>query len=269
VSVQEAPPRPAPAGAPSTVRMLLQHDPVAPNPPFLDNVQLQYVSCGRLMTYDGRTAELVPQLAAALPSVSADERVYTFRIKPGYRFSPPSGQPVTAAAFERMIERNLPIANVVGAAAYQAGRAGRIAGVTARGDRLTIRLTRPTPTLPASLASFGSCAVPPDTPARPRGLESIATAGRGANGALCRWGYRHIWTGLYVERDAGRSSDPGRQTVCERDRDRNGGQGQEGAAGNCHSDSGRRHTVPGFRQSVHRQPAGQWAWAWPPRQGVG
>ena len=67
--------------------------------------------------------------------------------------------------------------NVVGAAAYQAGRASRIAGVSARGYRLTIRLTRPSPTVPAGLATFGACAVPPDTPDRPRGLERIATAG--------------------------------------------------------------------------------------------
>jgi YVTN family beta-propeller protein len=177
VSVQEAPPRPAPAGGPSTVRMLLQHDPVATDGPFLDNAQLQYVSCGRLMTYDARTAKLVPQLAAAPPAVSADQRVYTFRIKSGYRFSPPSGRPVTAAAFERTIERNLPLDDVVGLAAYKAGRAGRITGVLARGNRLTIKLTRPSPTLVARLASFSSCAVPPDTPARPRGLERIATAG--------------------------------------------------------------------------------------------
>jgi peptide/nickel transport system substrate-binding protein len=156
--------------------MLLERDPVVDSVD-LDNAQLQYVSCERLMTYDGRSAKLVPQLAAAPPAVSADGRVYTFRIKSGYRFSPPSGQPVTAAAFERMMERSLPVDDVVGAAAYQAGRASRIAGVSARGGRLTIRLTRPSPILPARLATFSSCAVPPDTPARPRGLERIATAG--------------------------------------------------------------------------------------------
>ena len=54
-----------------------------------------------------RCAELVPELATAPPAVSADGRVYTFRIRAGYRFSPPSGRPVTAAAFERAIERTL------------------------------------------------------------------------------------------------------------------------------------------------------------------
>ena len=67
--------------------------------------------CARLMTYASRSgsgaAELVPELATAPPAVSAGGRVYTFRIRPGYRFSPPSGQPVTAAAFQRAIERAL------------------------------------------------------------------------------------------------------------------------------------------------------------------
>ena len=64
-----------------------------------------------------------------------------------------------------------------GAAAYRAGRTRSIAGVSARGDRLTIRLTRPSRTLPARLATLAFCAVPPNTPARPRGLEHVATAG--------------------------------------------------------------------------------------------
>ena len=45
------------------------------------------------------------------------------------------------------------MSDVVGCRAYHAGRAKHIAGVTARGDTLTIRLTAPSPTLPARLAS--------------------------------------------------------------------------------------------------------------------
>ena len=66
----------------------------------------------------------------------------------------------------------------MGVAAYQAGRTRRIAGVSARGNRLTIRLKRPLPRLPAQVAgALSLCAMPPDTPARPRGLERVATAG--------------------------------------------------------------------------------------------
>ena len=127
----------------------------------------------------------MPELAAAPPAVSAGGRVYTFRIRAGYRFSPPSGQPVTAAAFERAIERMLHPRTVFGRGARRRRRrrgvprrARRtVAGVSARGDRLTIRLTRPSPTLPARMATFYFCAVPPNTPIRPRGLERVAAAG--------------------------------------------------------------------------------------------
>ncbi len=180
VSVQEAPPPPAPAGGPSVLRMLLEHDPVSTDPVALGNDQLLHATCGRLMTYAGGAGSaLEPELATAPPDVSADGRVYTFHVRDGYRFSPPSGRPVTAAAFERALEQDMSLyGDVVGAAAYQAGRARRIAGVSAHGDRLTIRLTRPSPTLPARVAgALSLCAMPPDTPARPRGLERVATAG--------------------------------------------------------------------------------------------
>ena len=180
VSVQEAPSRPAAAGGPSVLRMLLEQNPVSTGAVALVNDQLLHATCGRLMTYAGGAGSaLEPELATAPPVVSADGRVYTFQVRAGYRFSPPSGGPVTAAAFERALEQDLSLyGDVVGAAAYQAGRKRRIAGVSARGDRLTIRLTRPSPTLPARVAgALSLCAMPPDTPARPRGLERVATAG--------------------------------------------------------------------------------------------
>ena len=129
----------------------------------------------------------MPELAATPPAVSGHGRVHTFRIRAGYRFSPPSGREVTAAAFERAIERTLHprtrsfgsslLDDVTGAPAYRAGRARRITGVSARGNRLKITLTRPSPTLPARMATFHFCAVPPNTPVRPRGLERVASAG--------------------------------------------------------------------------------------------
>ena len=67
--------------------------------------------------------------------------------------------------------------SIAGARAYQAGRAKRIAGVTARGDTLRIRLRRPSTTLPARLAGGVACAVPPSTPATVAGAVPIPTAG--------------------------------------------------------------------------------------------
>ena len=174
VSVQEAPPSPAPVVGPAVARVLLEEDPGTTGTDGLDDVQLKYATCARLMTYSSRSgsgaAELVPELATAPPAVSAGGRVYTFRIRPGYRFSPPSGQPVTAAAFQRAIERILRtrtgswdsvyVDDIAGAAAYRAGRARTVAGVSARGDRLTIRLARPDLLLPERMSLFSFCAVP-------------------------------------------------------------------------------------------------------------
>jgi YVTN family beta-propeller protein len=189
VSVQEAPATPVPAGGRPVARVLLEaypdiRDLVAADP------RLMHATCALLMTYDSprgsRAAALVPELATAPPAVSAAGRVYTFRVRTGYRFSPPSGEPVTALAFRRAIERVLRnpafahgsnVDDIVGATAYRSGRARSVAGLSARGDRLTIRLTRPSPTLPERLATFYYCAVPPNTPIRPRGLERLATAG--------------------------------------------------------------------------------------------
>ncbi len=42
-----------------------------------------------------------------MPTVSPDGRTYTFTIKPGYTFSPPSDEPVTAETFRATIERTL------------------------------------------------------------------------------------------------------------------------------------------------------------------
>jgi YVTN family beta-propeller protein len=189
VSIQEPAPAPEHVDGRAVARVLLDRYPDIVDPAAPDDTPRLYATCGRLMTYTsgGRsgTAELVPELAAATPSVSADGRVYRFRIRRGYRFSPPSGEPVTAAAFQRAIERLLRhptitdsyADDIVGAGAYRARRAHTVAGVSAGGDRLTITLKRPSPTLPARLATFYFCAVPPNTPIRPRSFERVASAG--------------------------------------------------------------------------------------------
>ena len=96
----------------------------------------------------------MPDAASALPTVSPDGRTYTFQIRPGIRFSPPSGEELTADTFRRTIERTLSpkagpdpvglhvVDDIVGARAFHAGRARHISGIVARGDQLTITLTR-------------------------------------------------------------------------------------------------------------------------------
>ena len=153
--------------------------------------QLLYATCAKLLNYPDRPgaagSQLIPEVAQSLPAVSPDGRSYTFTIRPGFRFSPPSNEPVTAQTFKDTIERTLnpkmhsPVAgefgDIVGAADYMAGRSPHIAGVTASGDTLTIRLQAPAPDFLARIAEPPMCAVPPDTPLDPSGVRTIPSAG--------------------------------------------------------------------------------------------
>src|SRR5581483_6376041 len=140
--------------------------------------QVLYATCAKLLNYPDAAgpsgAVPVPEVAQSAPAVSADGRTYTFTIRSGFRFSPPSTQAVTAASFERALERVLDprmrsdvaplFLGIVGAHEFHAGRAGRIAGVTAHGNRLTIRLAAPDGGFVAKMALPATCAVPTDTP---------------------------------------------------------------------------------------------------------
>jgi YVTN family beta-propeller protein len=153
--------------------------------------QVLYATCAKLLNYPDRSgpsgSQLTPEVASGLPSVTADGRTYTFTIRSGFRFSPPSAQAVTAQTFKTTIERTLnpkmksPIAyefaNVVGAAPYIAARTNHISGVQARGNKLIIRLLTPQPDLPSRLAQPFFCAVPTNTPIDPAGVRVIPSAG--------------------------------------------------------------------------------------------
>lgn len=153
--------------------------------------QLLYATCANLLNYPDRAglagSQLVPEVAQSLPAHSADGKSYTFTIRTGFRFSPPSTERVTAQTFKATIERTLnpamksPIAyefaDIVGADAYMAGKTAHIAGVTARANTLTIRLTKPAPNLPARLAQPFFCAVPSNTPPNPQDDGVIPSAG--------------------------------------------------------------------------------------------
>jgi len=150
---------------------------------------IEYATCAKLLNYPDSPApagsRIEPEVAAGLPARSADKKTYTFTIRPGFRFSPPSNEPVTARTFEYTIERLLsprinspgrPLAgDIVGAKAYEAGRAGHVSGVTARGNRLTIRLTRPAPDFLTRIALPFFCPVPVGTPER--GVRIVPSAG--------------------------------------------------------------------------------------------
>ena len=182
---------PEPGSRDGVARVVAASDPGPTDPALNRDPQVQYATCALLFNYPDRRypagTRLEPEAAREWPAVSADGRTYTFRIRPGFRFSPPSGEPVTAAAFERAIERALSpkmgsyaaeiMGDVAGAPAYIRGRAPSISGLSAQGDTLTIELARPAPDLPSRLATAYFCAVPPNTPIVAEGVDSIPTAG--------------------------------------------------------------------------------------------
>jgi YVTN family beta-propeller protein len=150
-----------------------------------------YATCAKLLNYPDRPglagAELTPEVAQSLPSRSRDGRTYTFRIRKGFRFSPPSGEPVTARTFKATIERTLnprvrsPLApgfaDIAGAQAYMTRAASHLSGVVVHGNTLTIHLRAPEPDFPSLVAEPALCAVPPDTPVAPPNGRVIPSAG--------------------------------------------------------------------------------------------
>ena len=192
VSVQEPPPpvRRLPRG-PAVLRMLIEEDGTPSSASGLVDERLLRATCARLMTYasrGGAGAELVPEVATAAPAVSNGGRTYTLpdpprvsllaAIRPaGHRRRVPARDRADAASAVGLVGRRDPRRHRRRRGVHAPGAPQHHRWRAARGDRLTIRLTRPDPTLPARLSTFYFCAVPPNTPIRPRGLERIAAAG--------------------------------------------------------------------------------------------
>ncbi len=69
--------------------------------------QLFYATCAKLLNYPDAAGaagqRLRPDAAAAMPALSNGGRTYTFRIRRGMRFSPPSGAPLDARAFKHTL----------------------------------------------------------------------------------------------------------------------------------------------------------------------
>jgi peptide/nickel transport system substrate-binding protein len=116
--------------------------------------QLQYTG---LVTYKHETGpagnQLIPGLAEAMPTVSADGKTYTFKLRSGLKYS--DGSPVVASDFEHTIKRLLYLGGpfssfstvIEGAAAYQEAKksGGDISGITSddKTGEITVKLTEP------------------------------------------------------------------------------------------------------------------------------
>jgi YVTN family beta-propeller protein len=182
----------APSGG--TLRIAMQADPDSLDPalafsPF--SWAIENATCVKLVNYPDRPApaggQLEPEVAKSLPRLSSDGRTYTFRLRRGFRFSPPSNQPVTAQTFKFAIERALSprmngparqfMSDVVGIHAFAAGKAAHISGVVMHGDTLSIHLTKPAGDFVSRIALPFFCAVPSNTPLDPRGVRVVPAAG--------------------------------------------------------------------------------------------
>ena len=145
--------------------------------------------CARLMAYRDepppKAFELVPEVAAAPPTISDDFKTYTFRLRSTFRFS--DGSPVRASAFAHAINRLLTpqvrspgavfARDIVGATDVLAGKAVTARGIVARGSTLVVRFTRPAPDFAARTSLPFFCAVPPGLPAYPEGVGPFSSAG--------------------------------------------------------------------------------------------
>ncbi|HYT52469.1 MAG TPA: ABC transporter substrate-binding protein [Gaiellaceae bacterium] len=187
-----AAPRGASPNAAATARITVKSDPGPLDPALAlspQAYQLEYATCAKLVNYPDHAApagsRIVPEVARSLPIRSPDGKSYTFRIRPGFRFSPPSNEPVTAQTFRVAIERGLKLPaglwhradGIVGARAFAAGTATHVAGIVASGDRLTFRLAAPDPVFVSRLAEPLFCAVPTNAPLAPEGVGTLPSAG--------------------------------------------------------------------------------------------
>jgi peptide/nickel transport system substrate-binding protein len=119
---------------------------------------------------------LIPGLATALPVVSDGGKTYTMTMRPGLTFS--NGTKVVASDFTFGIERSIKInwggdsfftGNIVGAAAYQAGKATGISGITTDNatGKITIHLTDPYGAFDNVLAFPSAAPMPPTAALKP------------------------------------------------------------------------------------------------------
>jgi DNA-binding SARP family transcriptional activator/ABC-type transport system substrate-binding protein len=157
--------------------------------------QIEEATCAKLLNYPDASISgswhLQPEIAASMPAVSNGGRTYTFTVPTGYRFSPPSNQPVTAEVFRYSIERALSpglgsgapgpgvIGDIAGERAFLAGAAEHISGLQAVGDQLVITLTRPSQDFLERLALPYFCPVPTDTPIVRGGVQDVAPSSAG------------------------------------------------------------------------------------------
>ena len=131
-------------------------------------------------------AGLRPELAVSMPTVSRDRRTYTFLVRRGLRFSPPSNAPITADVIRDSLERALSpklgavrpgarfLRDLVGVPAYERGTREHISGVRVHGDTISFTLRAPSPDFLERISLPFFSPLPPGTPTVTGGLSQEA-----------------------------------------------------------------------------------------------
>jgi peptide/nickel transport system substrate-binding protein len=145
-----------------------------------------------LLSYNGKTtaeggADVQPDLASAMPEVSADGLTWTFTLKPGIAYAPPLDDvTVTAQDFIRAMERtacadcsiggySFYYSTIEGFDEFSAGEADSISGLEAPDDStLVVRTSTPTGDLPFRMAMPAAAPIPP-LPGDPDAKFGVAT----------------------------------------------------------------------------------------------
>jgi peptide/nickel transport system substrate-binding protein len=135
-------------------------------------LQVASETCSTLVRFRGGI--LVPDGAAALPTVSRDGRRYVFTIRRGLRFS--DGTSVTAANYATGIGR---VRNPNFGSVWNllAGVASDIVSAHGSGRTLVVRVSAASGSLAARLAEPWACPVPVGSPPDPRGLPTVPASG--------------------------------------------------------------------------------------------
>jgi peptide/nickel transport system substrate-binding protein len=120
------------------------------------------------------SANIVPDIASAMPTVSKNGLTYTFKVRTGVRFSPPVNRDVEPSDFKFSIERLFRInsggvgfyTGIVGANQYAKTKKGGISGIVANdaAHTITFHLTHPDGTFLAYMSIPFAFAVPKGTP---------------------------------------------------------------------------------------------------------
>jgi ABC-type transport system substrate-binding protein len=148
--------------------------------------------CVKLMFYPDKPdpvgSKLAPDGAVGFPAVSKDGKTYTFTVKSGIKSN--TGEVLSAANYKAAIDRVLnpkmqspavPFITgdngIVGAQAVADGKAASASGVTASGNKLTIRLLKPDGSLLSKLAMNFFCALPKGTPITADGINTFSSFG--------------------------------------------------------------------------------------------